>query len=313
MQDYPGDYELLFAVASPEDPVCKTVRRLMERYRKRQAELIICQPILGANAKVSSLCYLEKRAHYEHLVLADQDVLVEKDFLLNLVPSLTQPDVGLVNCFYIMAGVRGLPMRIEALGVNADFWSHVLQGNMLKPMHFALGAVIGTTKSRMKAINGFEALLDYLADDYELGNRIAKTGARVEICPFPVECRSAPQGARSVWRHQLRWARTIRVCQPAPYFFSILSNGTLWPFLAFISHRSLGLVCFASALLVRVATASSNYNRLTERNGWRAGLLAPMKDLIQVGIWASAFFGDKITWRGERFRVDRGGKLTPAA
>lgn len=312
-QDYGGNSEILFGVASETDPICDVVRRLINKYPQQAAELLICKPILGANAKVSSLCYLAKRARHEVIVISDQDVLVSGGFLSNLVLPLQEKTVGLVNCFYILANPRSVPMRLEAVAVNADFWSQVLQGNMLKPMDFALGAAMATTKSRLADIGGFEGLLDYLADDYQLGNRIARTGARLVICPEPVECRSDPPSASAVWKHQLRWARTIRVCQPSPYFFSILSNGTFWPLLGLIGNGPRGIAVLSTALLIRCLTAAWNSAKLTRENGWISGILAPLKDLFQVAIWALAFTGNEIVWRDQRFRVDRGGKLTPLA
>jgi ceramide glucosyltransferase len=172
---------------------------------------------------------------------------------------------------------------------------------------------MATTKARLVEIGGFEALLDYLADDYQLGNRIAKTGGRLVICPEAVECRSDPQSASAVWKHQLRWARTIRVCQPAPYFFSILSNGTFWPLLCLIGNGSGGVAVLVIALIIRSLTAAANYRRLTSKSGFIPGILAPAKDLLQVAIWALAFAGNEIVWREQRFRVDKGGKLTPLA
>lgn len=312
-QKYPAEYELLFAVASDEDPVCDLARRLSARYPNTPAELIIARPVLGPNAKVSSLCHLARKARHEHIVIADQDVFIAPDFLPTLAAPMRDPAVGLVNCFYILANARGLAMRLEAVAVNADFWSQVLQGNTLKPMEFALGAVILTRRTALDSIGGFETLLEYLADDYQLGNRITKTGARLALCSLPVECRSQPQTARAVWKHQLRWGRTIRVCQPAPYFFSILSNGTLWPLIACAADRRLGLACLLGAMAVRTLTAAGNYRKLTGASGWTAGVLAPLKDLFQVVVWAASFIGNEITWRGQRYRVDRGGKLTPLA
>ena len=311
VQEYGASYELLFGVALESDPVCEIVRRLISKHPERNAELVICKPILGANAKVSSLCYLAKKAKHEHLAISDQDVLVSRDFLSALVEPLGEKTVGLVNCFYILANPRGPAMWLEAVAVNADFWSQVLQGNTLKPMDFALGAAMATTKERLAQIGGFEGLLEYLADDYQLGNKIARTGARLTICPMPVECRTEAQSASAVWQHQLRWARTIRVCQPMPYFFSILSNGTFWPLVALAANRSSGWGLMIGAIVVRIATARATYERLTRKSGWKAGFLAPTKDLLQVLIWALAFAGNEITWRNQRFHVDKGGKLTP--
>ena len=122
-------------------------------------------------------------------------------------------------------------MQWEAIAINADFWSQVLQSRSLKPLDFALGAVMATRRQHLQEIGGFAGLVDCLADDYQLGNRIARRGHSIALSPVVVECWSAPMGWAEVWKHQLRWARTIRVCQPAPYFFSLLSNATLWPLL----------------------------------------------------------------------------------
>src|SRR5439155_5279034 len=123
----------------------------------------------------------------------------------------------------------------------------------LKPLDFALGAVMVIRREQLEEIGGFRALVECLADDYQLGNRIARLGLRLAISPVIAECWSAPMGWRAVWKHQLRWARTIRVCQPLPYFFSILSNGTLWPLLWLIAFPSkpvppIALLCWLTPL-----------------------------------------------------------------
>lgn len=312
-QQYPAEIQFLFGVASAQDPVCGIVRELMTKYPGVPAELVICDPLLGPNAKVSTLCYLLRKARHEHLVLSDADVFIPPAFLERLVAHFSNAAVGLVNCFYELADPKTLAMKWEALAVNADFWSQVLQGISLKPMDFALGAVMATTQKEMQKIGGFEPLLSYLADDYELGHRIAANRSRLEICTIPVECRSDPMTWREVWKHQLRWARTIRVCQPLPYFFSVLGNATAWPLLWLCLDGSLlASAFFPLAAALRIVTAAHNYHRLAGKSRspnpcW----LAPVKDLLQVIIWAFSFLGNRVTWRGETFRVLPGGKLKP--
>jgi ceramide glucosyltransferase len=314
LQEYDAEFEILFGVASETDPICPIIRRLIAKYPRGRAELVICDPVLGANAKVSSLCYLAKKARFGTIVIADQDVFVRPDFTAELVVPLADAATGLVNCFYIQADPRNVAMKLEAVAVNSDFWTQVLQGNMLKPMDFALGAVIAVRKENLERIGGFEALLDYLADDYQLGNRVACGGSELHLCSIPVECRSGEQSASAVWKHQLRWARTIRVCQPAPYFFSILSNATLWPLIYLVVERNaLAVMLAVVAILLRIFTAQWNYQRLTRQSPAWSGCLGPLKDLLNVVIWALSFAGNEVVWRGQRFRVNRGGKLTPLA
>lgn len=308
-QDYPAESEILFGVLSPEDPVCPIVRRLIAKYPLRTAQLVFSRPVLGPNGKVSTLSHLAKLARHEHLVLCDADVFVRNNFLVNLVSGLRDKSVGLVNCFYILANPANFPMRLEAVAVNADFWAQVLQSLTLKPMDFALGAAMATTKTELARVGGFDAFLELLADDYELGNRLARAGRKLTICPIPVECRSAEQSGRAVWRHQLRWARTIRVCQPAGYFFSILANATIWPLLALWIAPWI----FPIAMALRMLTAISNHRRLTGHAEWWVPVLAPLKDVAQAVLWLACYGGNIITWHGQQFRVSRGGKLTPLA
>lgn len=309
-QRYAGEVEFIFGVASARDPACEVVRSLISRFPKAKAQLAVCPKSLGANAKVSTLIQTLRLARHEVIVVSDADVWVPEDALAQIVAPLQEPGLGLVNCFYSLAPGTTLAMRWEAFAVNADFWSQVLQSQSLKPIDFALGAVMATPRSQLDKIGGFEALADYLADDYQLGRRIARSGGRIAISPALVECRSSPMSWSGVWTHQLRWARTIRACQPLPYFFSQLQNGTLWPLLWAASHPIWPvLACSGAFVLTRMAAGFYCERKLTRRADFNAFWLAPMKDLLQIIIWALAFFGNRIEWRGQRFRLRRGGKL----
>ena len=314
-QQYPGPIQLLFAVASAEDPVCPLVQKLLGEFPGLDAQLVVCGPLAGANLKVSKLMQLEKLARHELVVVSDADVRVPPDLLANIVQPLNDARVGLVNCFYRLANPTSLAMQWEAIAINADFWSQVLQSQSLKPLDFALGAVMATRRGQLQQIGGFAALADCLADDYQLGKRIATGGYRIVLSPVVVECWSEPMSWAAVWKHQLRWARTIRVCQPAPYFFSILSNATLWPLLWLaLAPAALSLGFAAGCGWVRIGTAWDLQRRLNGRPGplGRAALV-PLKDLLQVAIWCSAFLGNRIEWRGERLRLRPDGTLVRGA
>jgi ceramide glucosyltransferase len=310
-QDYAGPIQILFGVASPDDPVCPLVRRLIEEHPQTDAQLILCVRALGANAKVSTLVQIQTQAKHDILVISDADVRVPPDFLANVVSPLRDPGVGLVNCFYQLANPTTLAMRWEAVAINADFWSQVLQAQTLKPLDFALGAVMAVPRTRLERIGGFEALLEYLADDYHLGHTIAGQGGSIVLCPVVVECRSPVVSWGAVWTHQLRWARTIRFCQPVPYFFSILSNATLWPAAWLLSQPAWSVfLLILLCLLVRGWTALVNQRKLapaTVRFGFL--WLVWLKDLLNAAIWVCSFLGSTVEWRGERFQVQRGGKL----
>ena len=363
-QDYTGEVQVLFGVASADDPACAVVKKLLAKFPQRDAQLVVCPERVGANAKVSKLAQLEPLVKHEIIIVSDADVRVPPDLLVNLVttfndegraggvplpqgrgtkgegeallrqsvtvlphqeppphPALSpggraggvspgERRVGLGFCFYRFANPATSGMQWEAIAVNADFWSQVLQGASFRKLDFALGAVMATRRQPLAEIGGFRALVDCLADDYQLGNRIAQRDHRIEICPVVVDCWSPPLDWRDVWRHQLRWARTIRVCQPLPYFFSIVSNATLWPLLWALTGLPMALICAVAFLLIRLVAADDLQRRLMPShkrlsNFW----LVPVKDLLQAALWLGAFFGRHIEWRGERYRLRRDGTL----
>ena len=328
-QDYAGPVQILFGVADAADPVCPVVRELIEKNPGRDAQLVICAESLGANGKVSTLIQLERLAKHDLILISDADVRVPPDLLANIVAPLTRPEAvlspsdgardetGLVSCFYRLANPVNLAMQCEAVAINADFWSQVLQAATLKPLDFALGAVMVTRRKALTEIGGFAALANCLADDYQLGNRLARQGHRLELCPVVVECWDAPADWRGVWRHQLRWARTIRGCQPLPYFFSILSNATLWPLLWLLVSLALSKPLWLSALavaflLIRIVLAQNLQRRLTpERDLVSPFWLVPVKDLLHAAVWAGAFLGNTVEWRGQKMRLRHDGTLVP--
>jgi ceramide glucosyltransferase len=289
---------------------------------------MICPEVLGPNAKVSTLAQLHRHARHDVIVISDADVHVPPDFLINVVAPLQDSAVGLVNCFYRLANPTTLAMQWEAIAINADFWTQVLQARSLGPLDFALGAAMATRRNQIDAAGGFVALASYLADDYQLGNRIAAQGGAIVISPVVVECREVSKNWRQIWTHQLRWARTIRVCRPVSYFFSILGNATLWPLLwmlyaAEAAHRdslsAMGFVVSPAPVVVmagvflsiRIWTAVDSQSRLTKSGSHRARFwLVPIKDLLGAAIWAASFLGNHLEWRGQRYRVGKDGRLS---
>jgi ceramide glucosyltransferase len=334
-QNYSGPIQILFGVADAADPVCNIVREIIAKNPARDAQLVVCGKLIGANAKAAKLAQLEKLAKHELILVSDADVRVPPDFLTNMAAPLRDGKIGLVNCFYRLANPSTAAMRWEAVAINADFWSQVLQSQSLKPLDFALGAAILMRRNALIEIGGFQSLADCLADDYQLGHRIAKNGHHIALCPVVVECWDAPMNWRDVWKHQLRWARTIRVCQPLPYFFSILSNPTLWPLLWLASElfnwlpmgrlnpqtdpsRLLeteiallaGMNFVLAVLLLRIALAQNLQRRFTpERNLASPFWLVPVKDLLQAAIWFCSFTGNTVEWRGRKMKLRRDGTM----
>lgn len=310
VQDYP-DYEIVFGVADPGDPAIETVRRLKAAHPERRIVLAIGERA-GTNAKVANLSNMMPAARHDVFVLSDADIRVRPDYLRTLVKPLRDPKVGLSTCLYRGVGDFGLPSVIESLLINTDFIPMTMVADWIG-IETAYGASIAFTRRALDDIGGFEAIRDHLADDYLLGSRIAAAGYELAMLPYVVETVLDSASLGDVWRHQLRWARTYRACQPAGWFASIVTHGTLWGVLsvlatggAAIGWRVLGLV-----VATRLATLLGIMRLLKEPDAPRHFGLVPFKDLLFSAVWAATWFGRDVVWSGRRYRVEADGRLVP--
>ena len=310
-QDYPN-LEILFGVADPGDPVLPLLRALQEKYPHIDIQIIICSQELGLNPKVSTLRQLLPRARHDLIVISDSDVRVRSDLLTRLAAALQQPGVGLATCLYRHGPVYTSGGALEALSISADFIPSVATAHYVEGINFALGAVMATSRPVLESIGGLAPIADYLADDYQLGYRVSQTGLKVSLLPYVVETLGGRETMADYLTHQLRWARTYRVCRPKGYFAYGITFALPWSLLAWLTS---GLAPWAGglaliSLLVRLAVAAAaEYSCLRGRLPKRYLVLLPCKDLLSFSLWILSFFGNSVIWKGDRYRVMPDGRL----
>jgi ceramide glucosyltransferase len=268
---------------------------------------------LGANRKVNKLARLAREARNDVLVLTDGDVRVGPHFLREVVAPLADPKIGAVTCFYRGIAEKNLGAEIEAAGASSDFFAGVLMAEWMEGITFALGASIATSKEWLGKMRGFEAIADTLADDYELGNRIAKAGGEVVLSREAVWTMYPAQTFRSFWDHQVRWARTVRLCRPLSYVGLLFTQGLPWVLFAALvaPARWIAGVYLIGYLIVRLSMA------------WTVGIwgvgdevlrhkfwLVPLRDAMHFVVWLASFGSNHIRWDSVEYVV-RQGRMTP--
>ena len=248
------------------------------------------------------------------VIVSDSDVRVGPDFLRAVVQPFSEAKVGGVTCLYRGLTDGGFAADLEALGNSADFAPGVLVARLFGGLDFMLGAVMATTKKHLAEIGGFESLADYFCDDYELGNRIAARGYRVELSRFPVDIVYPRETIADAFRHQLRWNLSIRYSRPWGHLGLIFSNALPWAALvgALVTWR-VAAVYLAIALFFRIMVAISvglrgMRDRLVRRDLW----MLPVRDAFAFVVWLASFFPQRIHWRDRQFRV-RDKRLIPVA
>ena len=318
-QEYP-EFQIIFGVSDPNDPAVEVVRRLQAKYPQIPIELIVCNRVLGANIKVSNLAQMLPAARHELLLVNDSDIRVPADYLRAVTAPLADASGGLVTCLY--RGIAGpaaarpnvarptLGSRLEALGISTDFVPGVLSARFLeKGLHFGLGSTLAFHRRDLEAIGGFEILVDYLADDYELGRRIAATGKRIELSSATVATSLPAYTMRQFFRHQLRWSRTIRDARRWGYIGLLFTFGLPWALLMLVASggAAWAWILFALTVAGRLAVGiASAVGVLHDHQIFRDIFLLPLRDLISPAVWAAGLMGNRIHWRGAVFDLKDG-------
>jgi ceramide glucosyltransferase len=312
LQDYP-EYEIIFGMNDPDDPAIESVQELQAEFPSRRIQLIVCPKILGANVKVSNLAQMVPEAHYDHLIVNDSDIRVEPDYLRRVTAPFADSRTGMVTCLY--RGVPGatLGSRLEALGISTDFCASVLAARQLEGgIRFGLGSTLAFRRAELEKIGGFTSFVDHLADDYELGKRIAALGLTVKLSEVVVETYLPSYRLQEFFAHQLRWARGIRDARAGGYLGLVFTFGIMWALLALAASRGAlwawsGL---ALTLFLRFAVALIvGWEVLQDHPLLKDAWLIPLRDLLAVVVWIASLGGHTVTWRGDRFQL-QDGKLT---
>jgi ceramide glucosyltransferase len=310
MQTYGGEWELLFGVASLEDDAVKAVARLRVEHPLIEIRLVECGKRLGTNGKVSTLAQLVPEARFEHLVVNDSDILVSMNYLDGVMAPFENGKTGLVTVPYVGRAMGGVWSRLEALGISTDFFVGVLTARKLEGgIRFGLGSTLATTKTALAAIGGFEALVNELADDYELGARLARAGYGVELVKEVVETSVPAYSLSGFCDHQLRWSRGTRDSRRWGYLGLGVTYVLPWALAVVVaSGFSLwSLSMLSMALLVRVGVALTvGVGILRDGQVLRDLWLLPVRDCFGLFFWAWSYASDVVVWRGERFRLKDG-------
>ena len=315
LQDY-LEYEIIFGVNDPDDPAVASVQKLQREFPERRIQLVVSPNKLGANVKVSNLEHMLQAARYEHLLVNDSDIVVERDYLRRVIAPLADQNVGMVTCLYRGVAASTFGSQLESLGISTDFCPGVLVARQLEGgLRFGLGSTLAFRRTDLERIGGFRSIVDFLADDYELGRRIANLGLQVLLSDVVVETHLPAYDLRGFLAHQLRWARGVRDSRTGGYIGLATTYGLMWALLTLIASgaASWSWAVLTVTVLLRLAMALAvGKSVLADRHLLRHLSLLPLRDLVAVVVWIASFAGHTVTWRGDRFELKKG-RLTRIA
>jgi ceramide glucosyltransferase len=310
-QDYP-EYEVLLGFNDARDEGILLAKDIAKS-STHKVRVVVHANHLGSNPKVSNLHGLIKAARYPLLLVSDSDIRVGSGYLKEAVREyLATERVGIVTCLSKITRAHTVGAALESLTTAADFIPSVLTARRLEGVTFGLGPSMLLSRQALEEIGDLPAFADYLAEDYQIGNCLWKRGYRNVLSRYLVEYVVGRMRVREYLVHQLRWARTYRVCRPIGFFgygithifpFSVL-------FLAIRGATATSLSVIAAVLALRCSLALVVSWKAAYPKEWlRWFWLLPAKDFFSFGIWLWCFFGSRVFWRGSHYKLLNGGLM----
>ena len=314
LQDYPA-YEIVFGCRQESDPALDVVRAVRRRHPQVPVKVVFSGEPEQPNAKVCSLQKMVEAAGSDYLVISDSDVRVTPEYVREVTRPLLQSEVGMVTCLYRGVPSGGLWSRLEALGMSVEMTAGVVVADMLEGLKFALGPTMAIRRDVLEEMGGFGVLADYCADDFVLGQRVFESGKQVVLSHYVVDHVALHQRCTASLQHQVRWMKSTRFSRPKGHIGTGLTFAMPFGLLGLVAGIAmgdplLGLALFLYAALNRMVEAMlAGWGVVRDPLALRCFWLYPARDLLGFFLWCGSFINTSIVWRGERYRLEMGGKM----
>jgi ceramide glucosyltransferase len=310
-QDYPS-LQVVFGVQSPEDEALQSTRKLIAERPSDDIAVVVDPRARGSNLKIANLENMLPSARHDVLVLADSDMRVGRTYLAEVTAPLLDPAVGIVTCLYKGVGTGGPWSELGAMHINFGFLPSALLAEVMGWGGGCFGATVALRRQVLERIGGFARLRDELADDHRIGSAVRELGLKTHLSRYIVEDRVSEPTFGSLWRHELRWARTTRLMAPGGFAGSVATHTMVIAILAAFATglSAAGCMVLLISCLLRwgSAAAIARMFGLPLGNLW----LLPVRDALSFVVFIASFCGRSVSWRDQVFQVDQGGRMTAA-
>lgn len=310
-QDYP-EFQVIFGAAEAADPALPIAHRVAARFPGRDVTFVVGPTPETANRKVANLLAMWPAVRHDLIVIADQDVHAPSDTLAELAAALEDQGVGLVSTLY--TGLPGSAGPVAALGasrITHDFLPATLLGRAFGRAD-TLGATMALRREVLERSGGLKALGFELADDAVLGRRVRALGLEVRLADALVATTVGERNFRALFRHELRWARTIRSLAPIGFAGSALGYPLAFALLAVLCAGAApwSLALFVALWLARIFVARAAERALGSVRHATPGWVFPLRDILSLTELLVSYAGNRVEWRGAVLSTGRPGHGT---
>jgi ceramide glucosyltransferase len=308
-QEYPR-LQIVLGVNDSQDGALPAAHALIRDLPTCDIALVVDARADGSNKKVANLENMFEAARYDVIVFADSDMRVGRHYLGAVTGPVRDRHTGVVTCLYKGVSTGGKWSEFGAMHINFGFLPSALLAESLGMGGGCFGATIALRRETLERIGGFARLRDELADDHRIGDEVRALGLSIVLSHYIVEARVFEPSVADLWRHELRWARTVRAMAPAGFAGSVLAHPVV---IAVLAAAMTGFGLTASAFLViscllRWATAQVIADALgvPRAKPW----LLPVRDALSFAVFVASFFGRTVFWRDQVFHVGASGQMT---
>lgn len=309
--EYP-EYEIIFSLQDHNDPAYKVARKIKDKYPEKNISIIVEKCDLGLNPKVNNLIPAYSASLYDYVLISDSNIMVNRDYLKEIVKHMENSDVGLVS--NVIKGVSGSTIGsiFENLHLNSFIIGSVCFLDRFLKMPCVIGKSMLMRKKDLEAIGGLKAVKDVLAEDYVIGERIHKMGKKVVLSNYAINNVNEYWSMRKFLNRHTRWGKLRWRLGGIKYISELIGNPVFMSLIAVLASEisritvsfalSIALIKIMGDLYLRriISTDSSPY----------VYLLSPVKDLIIGIIWFIPLLNNRIVWRGNRYIIGKDSVLS---
>ncbi len=310
--DYP-EYEIIFSLQDHNDPAYKVARKIKDKYPEKNISIIVEKCDLGLNPKVNNLIPAYRASRYDYVLISDSNVMVDKDYLKEIVKHLKDPDVGLVSNVIKGVGGNTIGSIFENLHLNSFIIGSVCFLDRFLKVPCVIGKSMLMRKKDLEAIGGFRAVKDVLAEDYVIGEKIHKMGKKVVLSNYTINNVNEYWSIRRFLNRHTRWGKLRWRLGGIKYISELIGNPVFMSFIPVLAWDiSKTTVSFALFISLIKVIGDLYLGKITDSDSNPLiYLLSPVKDMIIGLVWFVPILSNTVVWRGNRYMIGKDSMLSP--
>ncbi len=303
--DYPN-YEIIFGLDSYDDPALGIVRKLQTEYKLVKSKMVVSDYAIGLNPKVNNMNNMYPLAEGDFIFINDSNTRVASNFLEKLISEFDEENVGLVTATIRGVGATNVTSIWENLHLNTFVAPNVFIAKKIANISIVIGKSILIPKKVLEEIGGFDALKNYLAEDFLLGVKVKELGYEIKTSLTMVDNVNEKISFKRFLNRHSRWAKMRRNIHIKHYLLEWCSNPIFVSLLLMgYLHNLDGIIIFTIVTAVKISHDSFIMMLMRSDFKWHNIFAVPFKDLAIALIWFTPFFSYKVKWRDNKIKIGK--------